>query len=48
LSERDRYVLDLVTPGLEDALRAAAGASAPHTALGAASPARTAVLLPDR
>jgi DNA-binding CsgD family transcriptional regulator len=47
-SERDRDVLDLVTPGLEDALRAAEAHARLVRALATDSPPGTAVVLLDR
>ena len=47
-SERDRDVLDLVRPGLEDALRAAEARGRLVRALAATSPLGTAVVLLDR
>jgi DNA-binding CsgD family transcriptional regulator len=47
-SERDRDVLDLVRPGLEDALRAAEARGRLVRALAAEPPAGTAVVLLDR
>jgi DNA-binding CsgD family transcriptional regulator len=47
-SERDRDVLDIVRPGLEAALRAAAPRARPPRALAGAPPPGTAVVLLDR